>query len=265
MYDFTYTRPESLAEAISLLETDGDATALAGGQTLLPVLRARLASPSRLVDLARLADLKGVKVEGDRIVIGAAETHAAVSTHPLVVESVPALARLAGGIGDPQVRNRGTIGGAIANNDPAACYPSAALALDAVIRTTRREIAAADFFTGVYGTALDAGELVTAVSFPRCARAAYVKFPNPASRFALIGVFAARTPGGTRIAITGAGGGVFRWGEAEARLDVGGGASDLADLALPEDYFSGDLHGSADYRMNLARVVTARAIAAIDA
>ncbi len=265
MYDLAYVRPGGLAEATALLEADENATALAGGQTLLPVLRARLASPSRLVDVARLAELKGMALDGDRVVIGAAETHAAVSQSPVVAGAIPALGRLAGGIGDPQVRNRGTLGGAIANNDPAACYPSAALALDAVIRTTRREIAAADFFTDLFSTALEPGELVTAVMFPRCAQAAYVKFPNPASRFALIGVFAARTAAGMRIAVTGAGAGVFRWREAELRIDAGGGVADLDDLALPEDAFTSDLHGSADYRMHLARVMTGRAIAAVDA
>ena len=264
MYEFTYERPGTLAEAEALLDPDGDATALSGGQTLLPVLRARLASPSRVVDVARLAELKGIRIEGDRIVIGAAETHAAVANNPLVIEALPALAKLAGGIGDPQVRNRGTIGGSIANNDPAACYPSAALALDAVIVTTRRSIGAAEFFTGLYGTLLEPGELVTAVSFPRCRRATYVKFPNPASRFALIGVFAAKTSGGTRIAITGAGYGVFRWREAEDRLESGGSPGDLESVMLPEDAFTSDLHGSAEYRMNLARVVTAQAIGEID-
>ena len=263
MYDLAYQRPASLAEAVAALEAGDDATALAGGQTLLPVLRARLAMPSRLVDLGRLAEIKAIEAHGDRIVIGAGERHADVAASPLVRDALPGVATLAGGIGDPQVRHRGTIGGSIANNDPAACYPSAALALDAVISTTRRQIPAAAFFTGLYATALERGELVTSVSFPRCPRSLYIKFPNPASRFALIGVFAAALNGQSRIAITGAGSGVFRWSAAEAHVDGGGPAAGLMNLALDPGQFTGDLHGSADYRMQIARVVATRALAAL--
>lgn len=263
MYEFSYLRPSSLEAAKAALAGDDMAQPLSGGQTLMPVLRARLAGPSQLIDLSRLGELKGIRSEGGQLVIGAGETHADVAASAAVQSALPALARLAGGIGDVQVRHRGTVGGSVANNDPAACYPSALLALDAEVTTTNRTMAARDFFTGMFATALDAGELVTSVSFPNCAQAQYVKFKNPASRFALIGVFAARLGGATRIAITGAGTGVFRWSEAEGHLDRGGSLDGLMDLTLPDDRFTGDLHGSAEYRQHLARVVTRRALQAI--
>lgn len=259
MYELTYRRPASLDEALALLGADGMASVISGGQTLMPVLRARLAMPSQLVDLARLDELRGIRVEGDTLVIGAGETHAAVAASPEVRRMVPALAALAGQIGDPQVRHRGTIGGSLANNDPAACYPSAALALEAEIVTNRRTLPAAEFLSGMFATALEPGELVTAVRFAACSAAHYEKFRNPASRFALIGVFAARTARGARIAITGGGTGVFRWSDAEAHLDRGGSGTDLATLALDANRFTGDIHGSAEYRMHLAAVNTARA------
>jgi carbon-monoxide dehydrogenase medium subunit len=259
MLAFDYERPADLPAALALLRGDPEARPLAGGQTLLPVLRARLAAPSRLVDLGRLAGLSGIALADGRLRIGAGETHAAVATDPLVVAQLPALAALAGGIGDPQVRNRGTIGGSLANNDPAACYPAAALALGATIETSRRAVAAADFFTGLFATALEPGEIVTAVSFPTPARASYLKHPNPASRFALIGVFHARFADGHRLAITGGGTGVFRWTEGEAHLDSGGGSAALTRVPLALDRFTGDLHGSAGYRLHVARVVAARA------
>lgn len=264
MYDFAYTRPDTLAEALALLGGDDMAQPVSGGQTLMPVLRARLAGPSQLVDIGRLSELKGIAIEGERLVIGAAETHADVAANPIVQSALPALARLAGGIGDVQVRHRGTIGGSVANNDPAACYPSALLALDAEVRTSRRTLAAADFLTGMFSTALEPGEIVTGLSFPRCASAHYEKFKNPASRFALIGVFAARPSGHHRLALTGAGNGVFRWRDAETYLDGGGALDGLADVPLDIDHFTGDLHGSAEYRSHLARVVTRRAIAQLN-
>ena len=264
MYDFAYARPGTLAAALTALGDDDAARALSGGQTLLPVLRARLAAPSRLIDLARLSELKGIKDEGGRLVIGAAETHAGVSASQIVQGAVPALARLAGGIGDIQVRHRGTIGGSVANNDPAACYPSALLALDAEVVTSRRRLSAEQFFTGMFSTALEPGEIVTAIAFPHCAKAHYEKFKNPASRFALIGVFVARQDGATRIAVTGGGTGVFRWRAAEAHLEVGGGIDALDGVALDQRLFTGDLHGSAEYRQHLARIVTRRALAAIN-
>ncbi|MFN2100005.1 FAD binding domain-containing protein [Altererythrobacter sp. MF3-039] len=259
MYEFTYRRPPSLEEAKRLIAEE-DGQALSGGQTLMPVLRARLAMPSTLVDLTRLEELKGVSLEGDRVVILGATTHAEVASNPLVREHCPALAALAGGIGDPQVRHRGTIGGSVANNDPAACYPSACLALDAEIRTDRRNIDARDFFTSMFETALEPGELVTAVSFPKCRNAHYEKFPNPASRFALIAVFAARLGGQTRLAVTGGGTGVFRWHKGEQAADTGG---DLASGVLDEAHFTGDLHASVEYRMHLTRVMAQRALATI--
>ena len=259
MYDFTYRRPGSLDEAKRLIAEE-DGQALSGGQTLMPVLRARLAMPSMLVDLTRLDELKGVSMEGDRIVILSATTHAEVASNSLVLEHCPALAALAGGIGDPQVRHRGTIGGSVANNDPAACYPSACLALDAEIRTDRRTVAARDFFTSMFETALEHGEIVTAVSFPACRTAHYEKFPNPASRFALIAVFAARLGRQTRLAVTGGGTGVFRWQDGETAADNGG---DLATAPLGEAHFTGDLHASVEYRMHLTRVMAQRALAAL--
>lgn len=259
MYDFSYHRPGSLSEALVLLAEE-DARALSGGQTLMPVLRARLAMPSTVVDLTRLDELRGIGTEGGRIVIRGATTHAEVAASALVREQCPALAMLAGGIGDPQVRHRGTIGGSVANNDPAACYPSACLALDAEIRTDRRTIAAGEFFTAMFETSLEPGEIVTAVSFPACREASYQKFANPASRFALVGVFAARLDGAARLAVTGGGTGVFRWHEGEAAADNG---DDLTAAALDEGRFTADLHASADYRMHLTRIMAGRGLAAI--
>lgn len=263
MYAFDYHRPATLAQAIGLLTADDMATPVSGGQTLIPVLRARLAAPSQLVDLARLPELAGISERGGRLWIGAAETHAAVSQNALVRRMNPALAALAGRIGDVQVRHRGTIGGSLANNDPAACYPTAALALDAEIVTSRRTLPADEFFTGIFATALQPGELITAVSFPDCQAAHYEKFRNPASRFALVAVFAAKLGGQARLAVTGAGAGVFRWTAGEVHLDAGGNPLGLAGVQLDPIMFTGDMHGSADYRSNLTRVVAARAWTAI--
>ncbi|ANU08428.1 FAD binding domain-containing protein [Paraurantiacibacter namhicola] len=259
MYDFTYRRAGSLDEAKRLIAEE-DGQALSGGQTLMPVLRARLAMPSMLVDLSRLDELKGVSMEGDRIVILGATTHAEVAGDAIVREHCPALAELAGGIGDPQVRHRGTIGGSVANNDPAACYPSACLALDAEIRTERRTIAAADFFTSMFETALEPGEIVTAVTFPACREARYEKFPNPASRFALIAVFAARLGDRVQLAVTGGGTGVFRWRSGE---DAAQDDGDLSSASLEAAHFTGDLHASTEYRIHLTRVMAQRALTAI--
>jgi aerobic carbon-monoxide dehydrogenase medium subunit len=263
MYAFAYARPHTLAEALTALGDDDAALALSGGQTLLPVLRARLAAPSTLVDLARLSELKGIKDEGGMLLIGAAETHADVAASPIVQAAIPTLSSLAGGIGDVQVRYRGTIGGSVANNDPAACYPSALLALDAEVVTSQRRLSAEAFFTGMFSTALEPGEIVTAIAFPHCARAHYEKFKNPASRFALTGVFAARLNDAVRIAVTGGGTGVFRWRAAEAHVQAGGAIDALDTVSLDPGLFTGDLHGSAEYRQHLTRVVTRRALAAI--
>ncbi len=261
MLDFRYSRPTSLGEAVALMGSEPDAQPLAGGQTLLPVLRARLAAPGRLVDLGRVPELKGISRSGDTLTIGAAETHAAVAGSAVVKAAIPALAALAGGIGDPQVRNRGTIGGSTANNDPAACYPSALLALGAQIVTDRRRIDAPDFFTGLFSTALEPGELLLKLELPACTQARYVKLENAASRFALIGLFHARTLQGHRLAVTGSGTGVFRWTEAEAWLDGGGAVEGLMDIPLDPERFTGDLHGSAAYRRHLVRVAAKRALA----
>ncbi|MBU3649732.1 MAG: carbon monoxide dehydrogenase, partial [Limnohabitans sp.] len=208
MYAFEYQRPSQLDEALRAIAAGGQA--LAGGQTLIASLKQRLAAPETLIDLGQIAALQGIRLAGNRLVIGAMARHAEVAAHPLVRERLPALAELAGGIGDRQVRAMGTLGGSVANNDPAACYPSAVLALGATVVTSQRTLAADDFFQGVYTTALGADELITAIEFPLPKRAAYAKFRQPASRFALIGVFVAETDAGVRVAITGAGNGVFR-------------------------------------------------------
>src|SRR5690349_7432503 len=217
MYEFDYTRPANLDDAAGKLG-DADAKLVAGGMTLIPTLKLRLAKPSQLVDLSAIATLKGISEDGDTIVIGAMTRHAEVNRSAVVKRAIPALAALAGMIGDPAVRNRGTIGGSIANNDPAADYPAAVVALNAVVRTNKREIAADQFFTGLFETALGEGEIVTAVKFPKVASANYQKFRNPASRYAIVGVFVARTASGVRVAVTGAGPCVFRVSEMEAAL-----------------------------------------------
>src|SRR5579863_2342099 len=209
MYEFDYHRATSLDDAAGRLG-DADAKLVAGGMTLIPTLKMRLAKPSQLIDLGAIASLKGIREDGDAIVIGAMTRHAEVNRSAVVKRAIPALAALAGMIGDPAVRNRGTIGGSIANNDPAADYPAAVVALNAMVRTNKREIAADSFFTGLFETALGEGEIVTAVKFPKVASGNYQKFRNPASRYAIVGVFVAKTPSGVRVAVTGAGPCVFR-------------------------------------------------------
>src|SRR6266705_139762 len=218
MYEFNYHQPTSLDEVANLLTANEEAKLVAGGMTLVPTLKLRLAKPSDLVDLAAITSLRGITDAGDAIVIGAMTRHAEVNRSPLVKQAIPALAALAGMIGDPAVRNRGTIGGSISNNDPAADYPAAVVALNAVVRTNKREIAADNFFTGLFETALDDGEIVTGVRFPKVQAANYQKFRNPASRYAIVGVFVARSAGGVRVAVTGAGACVFRVPEMEAAL-----------------------------------------------
>lgn len=263
MYEFEYQRPGSLADAVSALKSASDGMPLSGGMTLLPTLKLRLANPSDLVDLAGIAELSGIKVDGGNVIIGAMTRHADVAASADVKSKIPALATLAGGIGDPQVRNRGTIGGSIANNDPAADYPAACLALGATIRTDSREIAADDFFTGLFSTALNEGEIVTAVSFPVAEKAAYTKFPNPASRYALVGVFVAKTSSGIRVAVTGAGAdGVFRATGMENALAGNFSASALDGVSVPADGLSGDIHASAEYRAHLIGVMAKRAVEA---
>jgi aerobic carbon-monoxide dehydrogenase medium subunit len=262
MYAFEYHRPRTLAGAVADL-AKADAKALAGGMTLLPTMKQRLASPSALVDLKTVPELAGIAREGDVIVIGAMSRHADVARDNVVRAAIPALAKLAGGIGDPHVRNMGTIGGSIANNDPSADYPAAALALGATIVTNKRRVAAQDFFTGLFETALEPGELITQASFPIPQKAAYMKFANPASRYALVGVFVARTAGGVRVAVTGAGAnGVFRASTLEAALNANFSPAALDGVSVPASGLNSDLHADADYRAHLIGVMAKRAVAA---
>ena len=258
MYAFEYQRPSQLDDALRAIAAGGQA--LAGGQTLIASLKQRLAAPETLIDLGQIATLQGIRLEGNRLVIGAMARHAEVAAHPLVRERLPALAELAGGIGDRQVRAMGTLGGSVANNDPAACYPSAVLALGATVVTSQRTLAADDFFQGVYATALGADELITAIEFPLPKRAAYAKFRQPASRFALIGVFVAETDAGVRVAITGAGNGVFRHAGLEAALTRSFTPEAVDAVAIDAAELNGDLHASAAYRADLIRSQTRAAV-----
>ena len=259
MYNFDVEKPGTLAEAITAMGAE-EAQALGGGQTLIPTLKQRLASPSLLVSLKDVAEMQGITKDADTLRIGGATTHATVAAEG----SYPALSDLASHIGDPAVRNRGTIGGSLANNDPAACYPAAALASGATIVTNTREIAADDYFQGLFDTALEDGEIITAVSFPIPQAANYQKFVQPASRFALVGVFVAKYADGVRVAVTGASEeGVYRWSEAEAALSANFSADALDGLSVSGDGMISDLHGSGDYRAHLVKVMTKRAVAAI--
>jgi len=259
MQAFDYQTPTCVADALRALGAE-DARLLAGGQSLLPSMKLGLAAPSALVDIGGIAELQGICVDGGSVVIGAAATHAAVASSAEVQRSIPALADLAGRIGDRQVRHRGTLGGSLAHNDPAACYPAAVLGLGATVHTDRRKIGADDFFLGVYTTALEEGELITAVSFPVPEHAGWQKFKQPASRFALVGVFVAKGPAGVRVAVTGGGGGVFRASELEARLALDWSAAALAGATVPADMLNSDLHASAEYRAALIPVLAARAV-----
>lgn len=265
MESMHYHRPTSVADAVKLAGQHGDDKILAGGQSTLPSMRLGLLAPTGWIDLAGIAQLQGIAVEGNAVVIGAMTTHAAVAASKDVQAKIPALARLAGGIGDRQVRNRGTIGGSLANSDPAACYPAAALGLGATIQTDRRSIAADDYFKGLYETALGAGEIITAVRFPVAEKAAYVKFRQPASRFALVGVFVAQTAGGVRVAATGCKGSVFRVAELEAALAKSFTPESAKAVQVPSAGFNGDLHASAEYRAAMVSVMAARAVAAANA
>ena len=263
MYTFTYERPATSADAAKLAQAGGKL--LAGGQTLLASMKLRLAAPEQLVDLGGLKELAGIRKEGNTVVIGAMTRHADVAESKDVQAAIPALAALAGGIGDKQVRAMGTIGGSLANNDPAADYPAAALGLGATIVTNQREIAADDYFQGLFATALEDGELITAVRFPAPQRATYIKFRQPASLFALIGVFVAQTASGVRVAVTGGGNGVFRHAGLEAALSKSFTPEAAAGVAIDAGELNGDLHGSADYRANLISVITQRAVAKLTA
>lgn len=261
MYSFDVEKPTSIAEAVVALGSDDEAQALGGGQTLIPTLKQRLASPSKLVSLSGIAEMQGISADGSVVSIGGATPHGVVAAE--VAQSYPALAALAGNIGDPAVRNRGTIGGSLANNDPAACYPAAALASGATIVTNAREIAADDYFDGLFTTALEEGEIVTQVRLPVPEAANYQKFVQPASRFALVGVFVAKFADGVRVAVTGASEeGVFRWAEAEAALSGNFSADALEGLTVAADGMMADIHGSKAYRAHLIAVLTKRAVAA---
>jgi carbon-monoxide dehydrogenase medium subunit len=262
MYAFEYHRPQSLAGAAADL-AKADAKALAGGMTLLPTMKQRLASPAALIDLKSVRELAGIAREGDDLLIGAMTRHAEVASNAIVQAAIPALASLAGIIGDPHVRNMGTIGGSLANNDPAADYPAAALALSATIVTNKRQIPAQEFFTGLFETALETGELITQVSFPIPQKAAYMKFRNPASRYALVGVFVAQTAGGVRVAVTGAGSsGVFRAEAFEAALNKNFSPSALEGVSVPASGLNSDIHADSDYRAHLIGVMAKRAVEA---
>jgi carbon-monoxide dehydrogenase medium subunit len=260
MYAFDYHRPASLAEAAKLLS--GEAKLLAGGQTLLPTLKQRLAKPSALIDLAGIAELRGIKVAGGTVTIGATARHAEVAASADVAKANPALAALAGGIGDPQVRNMGTIGGSLANNDPAADYPAALLALNGTVHTNKRKIAADSFFKGMFETALEDSEIITSVEFPAAQKAAYMKFDNPASRYAIVGVFVAQTKDGVRVAVTGAAPCVYRWTEAEKALAANFSPAAVEKLKASASGLNSDLHASAEYRAHLVGIMAKRAVAA---
>jgi len=263
MESMHYHRPTSVAEAVKLAGSHGDDRLLAGGQSTLPSVRLGLLSPTGWIDLAGIAELRGVRVDGNAIVVGAMTTHAEVAASKDVRSRIPALADLAGGIGDRQVRNRGTIGGSLANNDPAACYPAGVLGLGATIQTDRRTIAADDFFKGLFETALAPGEVITSVRFPVPEKAVYVKFKQPASRFAIVGVFVAKTAGGVRVAVTGAGPCAFRVKALEDKLAAKFAPESCAGVAVPASGLNSDLHGSAEYRAHLIGVLAQRAVAAI--
>ncbi|MEW6121313.1 MAG: xanthine dehydrogenase family protein subunit M [Pseudomonadota bacterium] len=264
MYAFDYQRPSLLQDAVSMMRALEEPKILAGGQTLLPTLKQRLAQPAALVDLSRVPGLSGIAASEGALRIGAMTRHAEVAASDMVREAIPALADLAGMIGDPAVRNRGTLGGSLANNDPSADYPAAALALGATFVTDRRSIAAGDYFRGLFETALAEDELLVAVEFPKPEAAAYRKFRNPASRYAMAGVFVARTADGVRVAVTGVGQeGVFRWSDAEAALSERFAPASLDGVTLDPGMAMSDLHGDGAYRAQLAKVMARRAVEAL--
>ena len=262
MYAFNYQRPKTVRQAAGLLaKAGGDGKLLAGGQTLLPTMKQRLASPAMLIDLNQVDGMGGIELKGRNLHIGAMTKHADVANSHIVKTAIPGLAALAEGIGDPAVRNRGTIGGSIANNDPAADYPAACLGLGATIVTNKRKIPADEFFTGMFDTALEDGEIITKVIFPVPQKAAYEKFLNPASRYAMVGVFVGKKGSDVRVAVTGAGAnGVFRLPEFEAALKTRFNAKSLDGLSVPADGLNGDIHASPDYRAHLIGVMAKRAV-----
>ena len=264
MYNFNYHRPLSIEEAVSLAGGAPEGRLLAGGQTLIPTLKQRLANPSDLIDLNGIAELKQLSTEGDggSLVVGAMCSHASVAASDMVRSAIPALAKLADGIGDAQVRNQGTLGGSIANNDPAADYPAALLGLGASVRTDHREIAADDFFTGMFETALEPAEMIRDVVFPVPSKAGYAKFANPASRYAIVGVFVSQGAGGVRVAVTGAGSSVFRVPAMEQALAGNFSAGALDGVSVDAGALNADLHASAEYRAHLVTVMAKRAVEA---
>src|SRR5499425_1083035 len=262
MYAFSYQKVKSVADAVAALAKNSEAKLLAGGQTLVASMKLRLANPGQVVDLGEVPELKGIKVSGSAVTIGAMTRHAEVASSADVKKAIPALAALAGGIGDRMVRNMGTIGGSVANNDPAADYPAALVGLGATVITNKRKIAADDFFKGMFETALEAGEIITAVQFPVPEKAAYSKFPNPASRYAIVGVFVAKTGSGARVAVTGAGPCVFRQKDMEAALGKSFAPDAVANIRVSPSGLNGDIHASPDYRAHLVTVMAKRAVAA---
>lgn len=263
MHNTTYHKASSASEASSLLSGAEDGTLLAGGQTLIPTMKQRLAAPTDLIDISGASDMQGITVSGSTVTIGAMTTHAEVAGSAELRAACPSICDLAAHIGDPAVRHRGTLGGSVANNDPAADYPAAMLALGATIKTNNREIAADDFFQGMFTTALDEGEIITSVSFEAPAKGAYAKFPNPASRYAMCGVFVAEGAGGIRVAVTGAGNdGVFRSSDMEAALSSNFSAEALDGISVDAGGMLADIHGDAAYRANLVKVMAKRAVAA---
>jgi carbon-monoxide dehydrogenase medium subunit len=260
MHEFNYHKAGSVADAAARLAASPEAKLLAGGQTLIAAMKMRLAAPSDLIDLAGVAELKGIKVEGGNVTIGAMATHAEVAASKDVARAIPALALLAGSIGDRMVRNMGTMGGSVANNDPAADYPAAVVGLGATITTNKRKVAADGFFTGMYQTALEEGEILTSITFPIPKRAGYMKFKNPASRYAMVGVFVAETAGGVRVAVTGAGPCVFRVAEIEKALAKSFAPASAAGTKVPADGLNADLHATAEYRAHLVSVMAGRAV-----
>ncbi|MBB5689809.1 xanthine dehydrogenase family protein subunit M [Roseomonas alkaliterrae] len=261
MYDFAYHKPSTVADAVKLL-ADPDAKAVSGGHTLIPALKHRLNKPSALVDLSGIAEMKGIRRAGNAIVIGALTRHVEVADSAEVKAAIPALAYLAGHIGDVQVRNRGTIGGSVANNDPAADYPAAVLGLGATVHTSKRKIAADEFFLGMFTTALEQDEILTAVEFPIPEKAGYAKMKNPASRYVMAGVFVSKGPMGVRVAVNGAGPCVFRQAEMEKALAANWSADAVAGIRQSAEGLNSDIHGSAEYRAHLVTVMAKRAVAA---
>lgn len=264
MYSFQYVKVKSLAEAQSLLAANPEAKVLAGGMTLVPTLKNRLAQPTHLIDIGAVAEIGGIGLlKNGVLAVGAMTRHAEVASSQMVKDTIPALAHLASQIADPQVRNLGTIGGSVANNDPAADYPAAVLALGATIVTTKREIAADDFFQGMFTTALEPGEIITSVQFPVPKKATYQKFPHPASGYAMTGVFIADTAKGVRVAVTGAAPCVFRWTAAESALAKNFTVAAVEKLAVDAEDLNEDFHAPKEYRANLVQVMTRRAVAAL--